>query len=68
MIKYTIKKSHFDNEYILWKTTTTERGIGFKNKFKGSYGECIEHKKTLEEKEKKTWKKLKKQKFLKKKH
>ncbi len=54
MIKYTVEKSHFDNEYILWKTTSTERGICSKNKFKGPYRKCIEHKKILEEEEKKS--------------
>lgn len=54
MIKYTVEKSHFDNEYILWKTTSTERGICSKNKFKGPYRKCIEYKKILEEEEKKS--------------
>lgn len=53
MIKYTVEKSHFDNEYILWKTTSTERGICCKNKYKGPYRKCIEYKKILEEEEKK---------------
>ena len=44
MIKYTVEKSHFDDEYILWKTMSTEKGICSKNKYKGSYKKCVEHK------------------------
>lgn len=53
MIKYTIEKSRYDDDYILWKTMSTDKGICSKNKFKGSYKKCVEHKKTLEEEEKK---------------
>lgn len=54
MIKYTIEKSRYDDDYILWKTMSTDKGICSKNKFKGSYKKCVEHKKILEEEEKKS--------------
>lgn len=45
VISYSIEKSKFENDWILWKESSTEHGMCSRNIFRGKRSECIEEKK-----------------------
>lgn len=52
VIEYTIGKSRYEKGYIVWRESTTVRGICYRNVFRGNYKECEAEIKRLKELEK----------------